>query len=213
MQIEQPQHTTRFVLAILLQVAIVGILILFKFAILSGGTQVVLDIAPVDPRDPLRGDYVTFTYQNISTISRYQLREPVNPAGTGRYSYPIISPNKVEVDVGDTVYVWLKERKRGSSRGSMYVTGASVKEPVDENQLFIKGTVTSVSSGSLFNNSFRSNQSNNITVSYGIEEYFIPEGSGTQSDLFRRGAQAVVKIDDEGNAVLEYLLIDGEKWP
>jgi len=55
---------------VMAQVVVVLLLIVFRMTILSGGTEVLLHIAPLDPRDPLRGDYVTFRY-DISQIDSY----------------------------------------------------------------------------------------------------------------------------------------------
>ena len=62
---------TKFILAIALQLAVIFTIIIFKFSVFTGGTEVMLRIQPVDPRDPLRGDYVTFSY-DISSVSSYQ---------------------------------------------------------------------------------------------------------------------------------------------
>ena len=49
-------------------------------------------------------------------------------------------------------------------------------------------------------------------VEYGIEELFIPEGSGRDIPWERREDIAVeVKVDRFGNAVLRHLLVGGEK--
>jgi uncharacterized membrane-anchored protein len=51
-----------------------------------------------------------------------------------------------------------------------------------------------------------------LRVEYGIEELFIPEGSGEDIPWERREDIAVeIKVDRFGNAVLRHLLVDGEK--
>jgi uncharacterized membrane-anchored protein len=49
-----------------------------------------------------------------------------------------------------------------------------------------------------------------IRIEYGIEEVFIPEGSGRDIP-WREDLQVEVKVDRFGNAVLRHLLVDGEK--
>jgi uncharacterized membrane-anchored protein len=51
-----------------------------------------------------------------------------------------------------------------------------------------------------------------ISVRYGIEELFIPEGSGRDIPWQRRDEISVeIKVDRFGNAVLRHLLVDGEQ--
>src|SRR3989339_803523 len=69
---------TKFILAVSIQILVILIIIIFKYSVLTGGSAVFLEIMPVDPRDPLRGDYVTFQYK-ISSINRYSFNyEPYN---------------------------------------------------------------------------------------------------------------------------------------
>jgi len=83
---------TKFILAIVLQILIIFGIIIFKMIVLTGGTEVLLKIEPVDPRDPFRGDYVTFRY-NISNLDFY------------------LFSNK-QIKNGDTVYVILQKDKK-----------------------------------------------------------------------------------------------------
>ena len=48
---------TKFIIAIGIQLVILFAIIIFKSSVLIGGTEVLLKIEPVDPRDILRGDY------------------------------------------------------------------------------------------------------------------------------------------------------------
>ncbi|OWK27325.1 MAG: hypothetical protein US76_03740 [Parcubacteria group bacterium GW2011_GWA2_38_13b] len=59
---------TKFIIAIGIQLIILFAIIIFKSSVLIGGTEVLLKIEPVDPRDILRGDYVELRYSNLSTI-------------------------------------------------------------------------------------------------------------------------------------------------
>lgn len=106
---------TKFVLAIALQVAIIFTVIILKLSILNNGVEVLLQIAPVDPRDLLRGDYVTFQY-NISRLDSY-------------YS------QKQKIENGDTVYVVLRQN------GKYWVMKSIQKTKPAGDDLFIKGKV------------------------------------------------------------------------
>lgn len=152
---------TKFIIVIAFQLIIIFSLLIFKVAVLTGGTEVVLKIRPVDPRDPLRGDYVTFRY-DISTVSPYL------------FSY---SPIKT----GDTIYLPLEKQ------GDYWrpVKGIKKYKLEEENTLFIKGKIAT---DGLETRELNPNSS--IRVLYGIEEYFIPEGVG-QNFNFRQAAVRV----------------------
>jgi len=184
----------KFVFAVTLQVLIIFAIIIFKVSILTGGTEVILQIEPVDPRSPLRGDYVTFQYE-ISNIPGYLVED--------------------DVKNGDTIYVVLSGY--GAYWGADYAT---VEKPT--NEIFIKGRIASGADdvdnnlddgidpfdprGGRFGGP-------DINVVYGIEEYFIPEGKGRGFSFFDKEANALVVVDDDGNPVLKQIFIDGEPWP
>src|SRR3989344_7658311 len=110
--------STKFILAIALQVIIIFAIIIFKVSVLTGGTEILLKIAPVDPTSPLRGDYSTFRY-DISNIDSYHLKGS-------------------QVRNGDTVYIVLYQ-----SGKYWTAQGVSLKKPTGNNQIFIKGKVAS----------------------------------------------------------------------
>jgi len=109
-------------LAIALAV-IFGIIIAFLLYVswpLIVGESIILDTRPVDPFDPLRGQYFTIRYE-ISTI-------------------PIIEG----ATEGSNIYVILKEDEEGISR---YSSASLTKPSTDQN--FLKGKVTSIRRGNL----------------------------------------------------------------
>lgn len=177
---------TKFILAIAFQAIVIFAIIIFKMSILAGGTDVFLKIAPVDPRDVLRGDYVTFQY-DISNI----------------YSY--LSGGQ-QIRNGDNVYVVL------GRHGGKYQTAEKIQKtkPTD-GRVFIKGTVSS--GGVDAQSDISQFGSPIIHVVYGIEEYFIPEGKGQGFSFRDKEAAARVVIDENGNAVLKQLYINDKPWP
>lgn len=58
-----------FTVLVIAQVAVVGTMALSREAVLGGGEEVRLALAPIDPRDLFRGDYVILRYE-ISQIDR-----------------------------------------------------------------------------------------------------------------------------------------------
>jgi len=179
---------TKFILAVALQLAIIFIIIIFKFSIFTGGTEVMLRIQPVDPRDPLRGDYVTFSY-DISTVSSYQ------------FKYSPISN-------GDKVYVPL------TKRGNYWVVSGNIQKVKPTQGVFLKGVIKRGGDAVLPQGPFGINRGDDIvTIIYGTEEYFIPEGTGRFERFLGNNNFAKVAIDDNGNAVLKQIFVDGEIWP
>ncbi len=175
---------TKFILAIVLQVVIVFGIIIFKVFVLSGGTDILLRIEPVDPRDMLRGDYATFQYSNISNIDSY------------------ISGGQ-QIRNGDTVYVVLRQS------GKYWMAQNIQKTKPLSGEIALKGKVAS--GGIETRSDGFSNQ--RIHVVYGIEEYFIPEGKGQGFSFFNKEAAARVVVDESGNAVLKQIFIDDKPWP
>lgn len=108
---------SKFILAIAFQVVVIFAIIIFKLSVLTGGIDLLLKIEPVDPRDLLRGDYVTFQY-SISNTESYLAREK-------------------EIKNGDTVYVVLRQYGKYWS-----IEGVQKNKPSEEN-IFIKGSVAS----------------------------------------------------------------------
>lgn len=167
---------TKFIIGIVIQLVIIFSIIIFKMAVLIGGTEVLLKIEPVDPRDPLRGDYITFSYE-ISNLDSYLF---------------VYSP----IRKADTVYVPLEQR----GKYWRAVHGIQKIKPIDEEKIFLKGKVFSVSR-------------DRIRVIYGIEEYFIPEGVGQDFPFWEHKAAARVSIDEKGNAVLKQIYVNDKPWP
>ncbi len=50
-----------------------------------------------------------------------------------------------------------------------------------------------------------------IEVEYGIESYFVPEGTGRMIEQ-ARDVKVRVAIDSSGNSVIKHLLVDGERF-
>lgn len=181
---------TKFIGAIIIQLVAIFSIILFKLLILGSGTEVILHVSPVDPRDYLRGDYVAFRY-DISSISGYQFDY-----------FPILN--------GDVVYVPLV-------KSGQYWSFSGMPESVTKNKpkkgkVYIKGTVVSGENIGE-NNYIKSWDRPAIGIAYGIEQYFIPVGSGTNFSFWNHDVSAAVQVGDSGEAVLKKIYVDGKEWP
>jgi len=177
---------TKFILAIAAQAVVILAIVVFKLAVLASGQQVLLHIAPIDPRDPFRGDYITFRY-DISTIDSSLL--------TGE-----------EIANGDTIYVLLQQQGKywvASGVQKIFPYGAQ-----KAGQIYIKGKV--ISGG---RNPYALTTFGSLTVAYGIEQYFIPENTGRNVNFRQKDVGAAVVIDDQGNPVLKQVYVDGQPWP
>lgn len=179
---------TKFILAIALQVVIIFAIIIFKLSVLTGGTEVMLRIAPIDPRDLLRGDYATFQY-DISNLDSYYSRGE-------------------QIRNGDNVYVVLRQFGK-------YWTAQSVqKTKPTGSELFIKGKVESGGMESQTDQfSYQRFGGSRLHIVYGIEQYFIPEGKGQNFNFRNKEAAAMVAIDNSGNAALKKIYVDDKPWP
>jgi uncharacterized membrane-anchored protein len=109
-----------FVLIVVFQLLILLGMIGFKEATLTTGTEVVLQTAPVDPRDIFRGDYVALSYK-ISTINS---NVQGYYGGLGK--------------VGDKAYLHLEQR------GDVWEATGISREYEKEWPVFIVGEITNI---------------------------------------------------------------------
>ena len=93
--------------------------------------------------------------------------------------------------VGKKIYVLLDvENGRGKA-------GAVLVQPPTEG-LFLKGTVRSV-------------YGNHLTIEYGIESYFVPEGKGREIERVTRDMEVKVAVDKFGNSSIKSLWVAGQE--
>ncbi len=116
---------------------------------LSAGAPILLETAPVDPRDLLRGDYVILNYK-ISTLN------------SGLFQPSL--PN--EIRPGQTVYVGLE-----CVKGEFWeaVTASTQKLPPTESRVVLKGRVE---------HSWGAGAGQTIRIAYGLEKFYVREGTG-----------------------------------
>lgn len=198
----------KIAVVILMQVLVILAVVVYENAISLSGKEIFLQIAPVDPRDYLRGDYVTFRYQEISSINQDYFN--YMPA------------------VGDTVYVPLIEQSGGVWGLSYYNKIGKQKDltsarygtftgGVAKNTVFLKGVVKQANStdGGLFANPWeRQNNGGAVVIEYkNLEQYFVPEGKGQNFNFGNDRVVAKISVDESGNAVLKQLYVDDKPWP
>jgi uncharacterized membrane-anchored protein len=154
------------------KVLIIG-LVLSQFAVLAymagerewirhRGEQVYLRTAPVDPRDPFRGDFVQLSYSlNTIDTARFRSSIPANSLKREDKVYAVLKPSASDVYQLD----YLTDRKPSAG-------------------LFLQGRVSREVSGG------------QIQVRYGIEQYFVQQGSGIEIER-KRGERDDLQIPME----------------
>ncbi len=170
--------------AILLQCALLILMVADRVRILREGREVTLQTRPVDPRDLLRGDYVVLGY-DISQL----------PAGA-LAGQPTAERNPV-------VFVKLAPDANGLYQAvSVHAAPVTVTAP----DVLIRGRV-SYSCGST-SRTF----CDRLTIRYGLESYFVPEGEGNTLEQARnqQKLRVVAAVLPSGRAAIKRLLLDGE---
>jgi hypothetical protein len=175
----------------LIQAALIALMVADRIMILRAGTDVTLETRPVDPRDFLRGDYVTLSYGISSVLApdidleSAKAGMPVfvklTPHGDGHYKfYDALSVHAAPVDVTHPEVLI-----RGRVSGGLF---------------YYRGKPSCPSGGCT------------LQVHYGIERYFVPEGEGGKIEAARnaRKLAVVAAVTPSGRAAIKRLLIDGE---
>lgn len=161
-----------------LQVAWILYTVAVQESHLAHAETVLLETQPVDPRDLLRGDYVILNY----TLSRLSA-DLFTPAWTNRPA------------AGTTVFVLLE--KRGEFHEAV---GASLAPSTPaKNQVLLRGTMDHRWGGA---------QDATVNVRYGLERYYVPEGTGNPEGTIT--VQAAVS--QSGRALIREVFINGKPY-
>ena len=175
-----------FGVAILLQCVLLMLMVADRMQILREGTEVTLQTQLVDPRDLLRGDYVVLGY-DISQLAAGAL------AGQ-----PTAERNPI-------VFVKLAPNASGLYEAvSVHAEPVAVTAP----QVLIRGRVAYGTSCGSAGRAF----CDTLTVRYGLESYFVPEGEGKTLEQARnqRKLRVVAAVLPSGRAAIKRLLLDGQ---
>jgi len=169
--------------AFFLQTMLLAWLIVDRAMLLSGGKEISLDVVPVDPRDFLRGDYVVLSY-DISRLNQSEF------------------DGDSDFDSGDSIYVSLEPD--GDSWRAQEIFH---EEP--SGGLFLRGTVKRRRDGSGDCNADRCQV---LTVEYGLERFFVPEGQGRDLETLRNDQKmrVIASVGENGRSALKRLLIDNQ---
>ncbi len=164
--------------------AILGYLVVDRLLLLSRGREVVLTIRPVDPRDLFKGDFVRLNF-DISALP-----EGIVPEGTAAAWRERVKSK------GLSLYVILEK----GTDDSWQPVSVSDQLPggLGPNRVAIKGRALAYDVR---------------RVRYGIERYFVPEGTGGRIEQLARDAKlaAIVAVDGSGRAAIKGLMVAGKR--
>jgi uncharacterized membrane-anchored protein len=173
-----------FAAAGLTQFALIALMVGDRVHILQTGTEVLLRTRPVDPRDFLRGDYVTLGY-DISSVAAGDLEG----APYRKFVYVKIAPDPE----------------------GFYKAVSVHAEPVavSGSEVLIRGSVDRYGACSAGQQRVFCGT---IHLSYGIESYFVPEGGGKAIEQARNQSKVaiVAAVTPAGRAAIKRLTIDGQ---
>lgn len=153
-----------------------------RASVLRHGQEVLLQTAPIDPRDLLRGDYVVLSY-DIAEI----------PTSLVFGSWP-------QGEKRQAIHV----RIAPGEGGLWKVMQASFDPlPPVEGTVLLKGTVSYVPDRST---------GADLRVAYGIERYYVPEGEGRDIESARNEGRVSVaaRVSAAGKASIRALMLDGK---
>ncbi|MBP1849882.1 GDYXXLXY domain-containing protein [Rhizobium halophytocola] len=165
--------------------AILGGQIGRRAAILSQGSQVLLSIRPVDPRDLLRGEYVALS-PDIDRVPADLVKDKPSDAG------------------GQQV---LRVRLKPTAEGETWQIAEAAFDRLEPQD----GTVV-IESLPFDPPRETAGSARDYHVRYGIERFYLPEGEGPRVEAAARAKPLMlgVRVDDAGRAQVESLFIDGE---
>ena len=157
---------------------------------LNTGIPILLETQPIDPRSLFRGDYVRLNY----VIGNLKLNE---------------LEGDDEFEQHDKIYVLLQQQDKYWIPTAVF----HQKPLINKDKLFLQGKVQYVSDHFWNPETQKSEEVKNVSVKYGIENYFVPEGEGL--DLERRDNDQVVDIriavNKYGNAGIKAILVNDEE--
>ena len=170
-----------------LQLAVLTYMVWKRVSLLKHGREITVDVVPVDPRDIFRGDYVILGYPFSSTSGNGSADVPL-PEGAHMNSaaYVTLAPGE-----GGT---WTSARIELAHPGTL-----------DPANVVLKGRVDTVWPGT--------DGKINGRIRYGIESYFVPEGTGVELEKLVRDKKirAVLAIASDGTAAIKALEVDGKR--
>jgi len=166
----------------LAQTGVLAAMVIDRTRLLKSGREITLPIVPVDPRDLFRGEFVRLGYEAGNVPVR--LLEGPPPRRNGAF------------------YVVLEKKEDGAWRPVRMTRAQPQETSADRVVLKARAMHGWPPSG---------NPNATVSVRYGIESYFVPQGQGPRLEGLARNKKlaAVVAVDGRGNAAIKGLVVDG----
>jgi len=203
------------VVVALVQTLVLGWMVFDRVQLLRNGRQIVLPIVPVDPRALFRGDYLQLGYP-ISRIDA-KLLEGAAPAAN-QPLYVTLQKTAIPANNRD------KAAAAGGKAAVAPVAGVEEQwKPLAVRSYFAPPNYAQ--SGGRDRIVLKARQrrrwprrrgrwpgGGRIFLRYGIEKYFLREGTGKRLEKLARKKRlsALIAVDSSGNAAIKGLLVDGK---
>lgn len=181
------QARMAFVVVVALKLAALGTIIGLRVHLLRTGAQVRLECIPIDPRSLLSGDYVTLRFR-AATFDGVELQR-LNVFRESFYDR-------------DRVYVAV-ERPSGSAFHQAVALSHDLARLHAQWPLVLRGRVDPQGYGRVARDS--------ISVRYGLEQYFVPQGQGLRIESRMLEASVEAAVATSGESALRRLLLGGRE--
>lgn len=183
--------------AIIIVATLVAILLLFVKAVgskestLKDGKLVLLELAPVDPRSLMQGDYMRLNYAITQEGRSWRTSQTISSAFSEKDS---LFDNSAALDAEVALQeARAKESRKIGARGYVLLN-------VDANQVgrYVKMTdkIGDAGEGQVYIKFFNNND---WTYNIGAESFFFQEGDAEKYEKAKYGA---LRVDDKGNSIL-----------
>ena len=164
-----------------------AVMIQSRAAILRDGAEIVLRAGPVDPRDLLRGDYVSLRYDDVSTIDRALFSGAWPDRDRFAPLWLTLKPGEDGVAVVKAITL---EKPVPGEAGAVYMKSKPL--------MLYKQDATQANAAP-------------IALKFGIERYYVPEGEGLEIEKARNEHRTTVavRVSRNGEPQIARLMIDG----
>lgn len=180
-------------LLVAIQTVALGAMIADKQWTLNTGTPVILQTELIDPRSLFMGDYARLAYP----ISRLRLDGEMAIAGDKDFQRH------------DRIWVAIKPDPDGAKAVSVHHQRSAIPPDL----LALKGEVQHLNNSEWDRTANKSVKQRTLHVRYGIEQYYVQEGTGGQVERPKGGEKVavLVAIDARGKAGILAMLFDGRE--
>lgn len=180
------------------QTAALGSIVIGRDRLLKNGREITMKVVPVDPRDIFRGDYVILGYD----VNQIAAENGVD-----------VPP---ELARGGVVYTQIAPRDDDTWRVVSVTSG--YPSQVGAGNAVLKGRVLHIHDRAPAAAEGTATQSlappvKVLTVRYGIESYFVPEGEGKalETEVRDRAVKTVLAVGPDGTAAIKALIAGGKR--